>query len=128
MDDLDQDAGNWESGQQRREAIKNAGAIKSNLLKLVHIFRRDDMQTKLTREFRDTVNRPQQNEINNFALQFEKTKGLWDTKLATSLEEHTRMQEQIETSSKRVKELKDQLKVKTENLEKFQKESKEAKE
>ena len=38
------------------------------------------------------------------------------------------MQEQVETSSKRVKELSEQLKVKKENLEKYIKESKEAKE
>ena len=38
------------------------------------------------------------------------------------------MQDQVETSSKRVKELSEQLKVKKENLEKYIKESKEAKE
>ncbi len=47
----------------RHAAIENAQNIKSNILKLIHIFRRDDMQAKLNREFRDTINRPQPNEI-----------------------------------------------------------------
>ena len=55
-------------------------------------------------------------------------KQLWFTKLGTSMEDHVRMQEQVETSSKRVKELTEQLKVKKDNLEKYIKESKEAKE
>ncbi len=84
---------------------------------------------KLQREFRDQLSRQQPTgEIANFTNQFEKTKQLWFTYLATSFEEDARMQEQVETSSKRVKELTEQLKIKKENLEKFIKESKEAKE
>jgi len=44
------------------------------------------------------------------------------------LEEHNRMQEQVEMSSKRVKELDQQLKAKKDNLDKYVKESKEARE
>ena len=114
----------FENGNDRREAYKNAMTIKSNVLKLVHFFRRDDMQTKLMREFRDVANRLQQNEIQNFTGHFEKTKQLWFTKLATSLEDHNRMQEQVELSQKRVRELSDQLKAKKENLDKYDRESK----
>ena len=46
-------------GPARREAIRNSQRIQSNILKLVHVFRRDDMQTKLQKEFRDVFNRPQ---------------------------------------------------------------------
>ncbi len=77
----------------RHAAIKNAQNIKSNILKLIHIFRRDDMQVKLNREFRDTINRPQPNEITAYTNQFEKTKQLWFTYLGTSFEEDARMQE-----------------------------------
>ena len=94
----------------------------------MHHFRREDMQNKLHREFRDLANKPSNNEISNFEKQFENMKSLWFTKLATSMEDHVRMQEQVETSSKRVKELTEQLKVKKDNLEKYIKESKEAKE
>mmetsp|Transcript_22825 Transcript_22825/g.28296 ORF Transcript_22825/g.28296 Transcript_22825/m.28296 type:complete len:184 (+) Transcript_22825:23-574(+) len=103
MEPLDSDM--FESGHDRRAAYRNAHQIKSNILKLVHIFRRDDMQAKLSREFRDLANKPTNNEIANFEKQFENMKSLWFTKLATSFEEHNRMQEQVETSSKRVKEL-----------------------
>ena len=44
------------------------------------------------------------------------------------MEEHNRMQEQVEMSSKRVKELDQQLKAKKDNLDKYVKESKEARE
>ena len=91
MERLDSDL--FDTKFQKNEAIRNAKTIQSNILKLIHIFRRDDMQAKLTREFRDTINRPQTNEIQGFATQFEKTKSLWNTKLATSLEEYNRMQE-----------------------------------
>jgi len=126
MEPLDSEM--FESGHDRRAAQRNAAAIKSNILKLVHHFRRDDMQAKLHREFRDLANKPSSNEITNFEKQFENMKQLWFTKLGTSMEDHTRMQEQVETSSKRVKELTEQLKVKKDNLEKYIKESKEAKE
>ena len=126
MEPLDSDM--FESPAQKRDAYRNAQRIRANVMKLVHAFKRDDMQIKLQREFRDVYNRPQQNELSSFTNQFDKTKSLWYTKLATSLEEHNRMQEQVETSSKRVKELSEQLKVKKENLEKYVKESKEAKE
>ena len=46
--------------------------------------------------------------------------------MATSLEEHNRMTEQVELSKKRVKELEAALKVKKDNLDKYVKESKEA--
>jgi len=64
MEPLDSEM--FETGNDRRKAYRNAMTIKSNVLKLIHIFRRDDMHMKLTREFRDVVNRPQQNEILNF--------------------------------------------------------------
>ena len=122
------DSEEFENTQARNEAYRNANKIKSNILKLVHIFRRDDMLAKLQREFREVINRPQQNEIASFYQVFQKTQQLWQTKLSTSLEEHNRMVEQVETSSKRVKELSEQLKVKKDNLDKYLKESKEAKE
>lgn len=84
------------------------------------------MQAKLMKEYRDV--KPQNSEIEKFNNIFEKTKQLWFTKLATSLEDHNRMQEQVELSGKRVKDLTDQLKNKKEALEKFTKSSKEHRE
>jgi hypothetical protein len=63
------------------------------------------MQAKLQKEYRDV--RPQTSEIEKFNLTFDKTKQLWFTKLGTSLEDHNRMQEQVELSGKRVKDLSD---------------------
>ena len=53
---------------------------------------------------------------------------LWMTKLSTSLEEHNRMQEQVETSGRRVKDLTKTLDDKKDQLEKFTKNAKEHKE
>ena len=78
------------------------------------------------REYRDV--KPQNSEIEKFNNVFEKTKQLWFTKLGTSLEDHNRMQEQVELSGKRVKDLSEQLKNKKDALEKFAKSSKELKE
>ena len=128
MEPLYSDSDLFENKNERNAARRNAQTIKSNILKLVHHFHRDDMQAKLHREFRDLANKPSNNEITNFEKQFENMKQLWFTKLGTSMEDHVRMQEQVETSSKRVKELTEQLKVKKDNLEKYVKESKEAKE
>lgn len=50
------------------------------------------------------------------------------TRLCTSLEEHNRMQEQVETSGKRVKDLNKTLEDKKDQLDKFQKNAKELKE
>ena len=105
MEPLYSDSDLFENKNERNAARRNAQTIKSNILKLVHHFRRDDMQAKLHREFRDLANKPSNNEITNFEKQFENMKQLWFTKLGTSMEDHIRMQEQVETSSKRVKEL-----------------------
>jgi hypothetical protein len=118
----------FETPQQKREAKRNAQQIKSNILKLVRIFRQDDMQAKLNREHREVISRPQGNEVFNYLGTFDKTKQLWFTKLSTSLEDFNRMQEQVELSGKRVTELSTQLKTKKENLDKFTKSSKEHKE
>jgi len=82
------------------------------MLKLVHNFRADNLQKKLEREFRDAATSRSTNEIGTFVNMFGKTKDLWFTKLATSVEEHNRMTDQVDTSSKRVKELSEQLKIK----------------
>ena len=105
MEPLNGEVDTFENVLQRNEAIRNANAIRSNILKLVRIFRRDDMQSKLNKDFRDV--KPQNSEIDKFNTIFEKVVGLWFTKLGTSLEDHTRMQEQVELSNKRVKELRD---------------------
>ena len=105
MEPLYADTDMFENKNERNAARRNAQNIKSNILKLVHHFRRDDMQAKMHREFRDLANKPSNNEITNFEKQFENMKQLWFTKLGTSMEDHIRMQEQVETSSKRVKEL-----------------------
>lgn len=97
-------------------------------MKLIRIFRRDDMQAKLQREFREQVNRPAANDISNFNVQFSEMRSLWMTRLCTSLEEHTRMMEQVETSGKRVKDLNKTLEDKKDQLDKFQKNAKELKE
>ena len=70
MADLNDDA--WESVQAQNDAIRNAQRIKSNILKLVHIFRREDMQAKLAREFKEV--RPSQSEIEKFNNVYDKTK------------------------------------------------------
>lgn len=123
MEPLDSD--NFENAMQRNDAIRNANAIRSNILKLVRVFRRDDMQSKLNKDFRDV--KPQNSEIDKYNVIFEKVVSLWFTKLGTSLEDFTRMQEQVELSGKRVKDLKDQLKNKGEQLENFNKQSEEHK-
>ena len=115
----------FETKQARNEAIRNANRIKANILKLVRTFRREDMQIKMQRDFRDI--RPQNSEIERFNQSFEKVKQLWFTKLGTSLEDHIRMQDQVELSSKRVADLKVQLATKVETLEKFKKSSEEHK-
>ena len=72
MEPLDSEM--FESGHDRRAAQRNAATIKSNILKLVHHFRREDMQNKLHREFRDLANKPSNNEISGFEKQFENMK------------------------------------------------------
>lgn len=106
------DGENFENIMQRNEAIRNANAVRSNILKLVRTFRRDDMQSKLNKDYRDV--KPSNSEIDRYNGIFEKVVGLWFTKLGTSLEDHIRMQEQVELSGKRVKDLSDQLKTKKE--------------
>jgi len=45
----------------KNEAIRNAKSMRSNIMKLIHIFKNEAMQNKLQREFR-----PVPNEIANF--------------------------------------------------------------
>ena len=123
MEPLDSEI--FETKQAKNDAVRNANKIKANILKLVRTFRREDMQVKMQRDFRDI--RPQNTDIERFNQCFEKVKQLWFTKLGTSLEDHTRMQDQVELSSKRVSELKIQLANKVETLEKFKKSSEEHK-
>ena len=120
MEPLD---GEFETIVQRNDAKRNATAMKGNILKLVNIFKREDMRAKLIKEFR-----PSPNDIANFKSSFEEMKGLWLTRLSTSLEEHQRMQEQVETSGKRVKDLSKTLEEKRDQLEKFTKNAQEHKE
>jgi len=47
-----EDVSEFEGIIQCNEAKRNAQTIRSNIMKLIHIFRREDMQLKLTREFR----------------------------------------------------------------------------
>ena len=93
MEPLDSEI--FETVHQRHDAIRNAQQIKVNILKLVRKFRRDDLLAKLMKEYRDIINRPQQNEIASFKREFDKTKSLWTTKLATSQEDSKRMDEQL---------------------------------
>lgn len=118
-----EDVSEFEGIIQCNEAKRNAQTIRSNIMKLIHIFKREDMQLKLQREFR-----PAANDIANFSHSFSEMKGLWLTKLSTSLEEHNRMAEQCETSGKRVKDLTKTLDDKKDQLEKFTKNAKEHKE
>ena len=123
MEPLDSEA--FETKQARNDAIRNANRIKANILRLVRTFRREDMQVKMQRDFRDI--RPQNSDIERFNQVFEKVKQLWFTKLGTSLEDHIRMVDQVELSGKRVADLKTQLANKVETLEKFKKSSEELK-
>lgn len=84
------------------------------------------MQSKLNKDYRDV--KPQNSEIDKYNGIFEKVVNLWFTKLGTSFEDDTRMKDQVDVSSKRVKDLSEQLKTKKEQLEKFAKQSKEHKE
>lgn len=70
-------------------------------MKLVQIFKDEALQAKLIKEFRPS----QQGDIASFNQVFESMRQLWMTRLSTSLEEHNRMQEQVETSGRRVKDL-----------------------
>jgi hypothetical protein len=72
----------------KNEAIRNAKQMRSNIMKLIHIFRDEAMQNKLQREFR-----PAANEISSFAGSFAEMRKLWMIRLSTSLEETIRMQE-----------------------------------
>jgi len=74
------------------------------------------MQAKLHREnFRPGA----ANDIAGFSNSFAEMRNLWTIRLTTSLEETIRMQEQVETSGKRVKDLTKTLDDKKEQLEKF---------
>ena len=64
MEPLDSEL--FETVHQRHDAIRNAQQIKSNILKLVRKFRRDDLLAKLQKDYREVINRPQQNDIGNF--------------------------------------------------------------
>jgi hypothetical protein len=59
--------------RERRDARQNAFEIKKNILKLVRIFSRKQMQDKMNKEF----NVPKQNEIQNYTESFEDLKNLW---------------------------------------------------
>ena len=98
MEPLD---GDFETKQARNAAKNNAMMMKSNIMKLVQIFKDEQLQNKLLREFRLA----QGGDIASFNVQFDQMRQLWMTKLSTSLEEHNRMQEQVETSGRRVKDL-----------------------
>lgn len=88
MEPLDSDM--WDSVMDRRRARSNANEIKNNIQKLVRTFRRPEMFDKLKKMCRQSFNRPQ-SEIIQLNAQFEKLTKLWQTRLSTSLEEHTRM-------------------------------------
>ena len=106
--------------------MRNAAAIKSQIKRLVRIFRRDDMRARLLKEFKDVI-RPG-NDSSAFSEQFKKMKQLWLNKLSTSLEDANRMQEQLLVSTKRVDELKQQKEKKQSDLDEFLSNSKDHKE
>lgn len=87
------DSENWETAARKRACYRNLQLIRTNMQRLVRIFRRPEMYAKLSREFRDIVQRPSGNEISNFLFQFENLQTLWNSKLCTSLEEQKRMTE-----------------------------------
>jgi len=90
--------------------------MRSNVMKLIHLFKDQSMQAKLHREnFRPGA----ANDIAGFSNSFAEMRNLWTIRLTTSLEETIRMQEQVETSGKRVKDLTKTLDDKKEQLEKF---------
>ena len=101
MEPLD---GEFDTKAAKNKAKRNAIQMKSNIMKLVQIFKDEQLQNKLTREFRLNL-QSQGGDIANFNFQFDQMRQLWMTKLSTSLEEHNRMQEQVETSGRRVKDL-----------------------
>lgn len=113
----------FESKAAKNKAKRNAVQMKSNIMKLVQIFKDEQLQNKLQREFR-----PAQSDIAHFNSSFSEMRSLWMTRLSTSLEEHNRMQEQVETSGRRVKDLMKTLDDKSDQLEKFTKNAKEHKE
>jgi len=62
------------TGREKREARLNASAVKTQILKLVRIFSRKDMQNLLRKEFAHLV---KTNEILSFADSFEDLRSLW---------------------------------------------------
>ena len=74
-----EDSDVW-NGREKREARMNANAIKSQILKLVRIFSKKDMQTLLRKEFPHV---PKQNDIGHFADTFEDLKKLFQERLRT---------------------------------------------
>lgn len=78
--------------RERRDARQNAYEIKGNVLKLVRIFQRKQMQDKLNKEF----NIPKQNEVSNFFECFEDVKKLWHDKLKTPVEETKNIKQMLE--------------------------------
>ena len=69
--------------REKREARINAQCIRSQIIKLVRVFSKKAMQDKLNKEF---PNMPKQNEIANFAEQFESMKDIYHQRLKTPVE------------------------------------------
>ena len=78
--------------RERRDARQNAFEIKRQILKLVRIFQRKQMQDKLHKEF----NIPKQNEVANFSEAFEDMRKLWQDKLKTPVEETKNIKQMLE--------------------------------
>ena len=78
--------------RERRDARQNAFEIKKNILKLVRIFGRKQMQDKMNKEF----NVPKQNEIQNYTEAFEDMRKLWQDKLKTPVEEANNIKQMLE--------------------------------
>ena len=91
MEPLDREDHTFETTADRNNAIRNAQKIKNNILKLVRVFRKDEMLVKLTKEFKEIYTRQSSNEISAFLPQFEKMRQLWFIKLSTSVEDSERM-------------------------------------
>ena len=79
--------------REKREARMNAQCIRGQILKLVRVFSKKQMQDKLNKEF---PNMPKANEIANFAENFAKMKDLWQVRLRTPLEEANKIKFETE--------------------------------
>lgn len=109
-------------GEARRNARRNAEAIRENILKLTRLCGEKAIQDKLSKE-----TNPRNNEINQFLETFNQMQELWQIKLTTPLEEVESVKQQLKTLRARQLTLEEKLKNEQEKLHSYKESSRELK-